>query len=91
MREAKEVTISIDNQVFIIELSVDDQELIEIFFNGLKKYVGKSSPIKLTQAHVDSDTMSKETKIVTKTITQGKQIDALRKEVGQITSVLVRR
>jgi hypothetical protein len=91
MREPKEVTISIDNQFFIIELSIDDQEPMEIFFNGLKKYVGKNSPIKITGANVDSDTMSEEKEILTKTITKGKQIDALRKEIGQITSILMKR
>jgi hypothetical protein len=91
MKKPKEVTISIDDQFFTIELAVDDEELIEIFFNGLKKYAGQGSPIKLTQAYVDSDALSKGTKIVTKTITQGKQIDALRMEVRRITTVLLRR
>jgi len=68
-----------------------DHNEIEIFFNGLKKYAGQGSPIKLTQAYVDSDALSKGTKIVTKTITQGKQIDALRMEVRRITTVLLRR
>jgi len=64
--------------------------LIEIFFNGLKKYVGKSSPIKLPRARVDSDMMSEETEIFSKRITKPKEIDTMRKEVGQITAVLVR-
>ena len=91
MKKPKEVTISIDDQFFTIELAVDDEELIEIFFSGLKKYAGEGSPIKLTQAYVDSDALSKGTKIVTKTITQGEQIDALRMEVRRITTVLLRR
>jgi hypothetical protein len=91
MKKPKEVTVSIDDQFFTIELSVNDDDLIEAFFGMLKRYVKEKSPIKLTQAMVYPESFSNETKIVTKTITQNKEIDKLRRELMSATATLMRR
>lgn len=91
MKKPREVTVSIDDQFFTVELSIKDEDLIEAFFGMLKNYVKRHSPIKLTQARVDSDSLSKGTKIVTKTITKNGEMDSLWREVISTTAILIRR
>jgi len=96
MAEAKDVTITITDRLFTLELALEDLELIEVIFGALKKYVKKGSPINLKEACVDLDSLSKKTVIISKTISKGKEVDewigetrelmaacALRKEKGE--------
>jgi hypothetical protein len=59
MEEAKEVTITITDRLFTVELAFEDFELIEVIFGALKKYVEKGAPLHLKEACVDLDSLSK--------------------------------
>jgi hypothetical protein len=75
MAEAKDVTITITDRLFTLELALEDSELIDVIFGALRKYVKKGSPINLKEACVDLDSLSKKAMIISKTISKGREMD----------------
>jgi hypothetical protein len=75
MAEAREVTITITERLFTLELALEDLDLIEGIFGALRKYVKKGSPINLKEACVDLDSLSKKAVIISKTISKGREMD----------------
>jgi hypothetical protein len=75
MAEAKDVTITITDRLFTLELALEDLDLIEVIFGALRKYVRKGSPIKLKEACVDLDSLSKKAVIISKTLSRGREMD----------------
>jgi DNA-binding transcriptional regulator WhiA len=86
MKEAKEVTVSINNRAFTIDIAVEDEELIETIFSALKEYVKKGFSIKVKEAYVTS--LSDSLKIISKIIASSSQIDEWRAETKQLISII---
>lgn len=86
MKEAKEVTVSINNRVFTIDIAVEDEELIETIFSALKEYVKKGFSIKVKEEYVTS--LSDSLKIISKIIASSSQIDEWRAETKQLISII---
>jgi hypothetical protein len=91
MAEAKEVTISITDRLFTLELALEDLELIELIFGALKRYVKKGSPISLKGACIDLDSLSRKTKIISKMISKGKEMDEWIDETKELMAACVLR
>ncbi len=89
MKEIREVDISMNNRVFIINLAIKDEELIDTIFSALTEYVEKGFPIKVKEAYVTS--LSDSLKIITKIISSGSQMDEWRAETKQLISIIVKR
>ena len=85
-QEAKEITISINNRILNVDLSIKDVDLIEILFNALTEYVKQGSAIKIRQSYMTSPSDS--IKMFSKIITKGEQMDKWRDETRQLISVL---
>jgi hypothetical protein len=86
VREAKEITISINDRILNVDLSIKDVDLIEILFNALTEYVKQGSAIKIRQSYITSPSDS--IKMFSKIITKGEQMDKWRHETRQLISVL---
>ncbi len=86
MKELKEITISINNRVFTIDLPVEDEELIETIFNALTEYTKKGFSIKVKEAYVTS--LSDSLKIISKIISSNAQMDEWRAETKQLLSII---
>jgi hypothetical protein len=91
MVEAKDVTITITDRLFTLELALKDLELIEVIFGALKKYVRKGSPINLKEACVDLDSLSKKTIIISKTISKGREMNEWIGETKQLMATCALR
>ena len=91
MVEAKDVTITITDRLFTLELALEDLELIEVIFGALRKYVKKGSPIKLKEACVDLDSLSEKAMIISKTISKGKEMDEWIGETRELMASCVLR
>jgi hypothetical protein len=85
-KEAKEITISINNRILNVDMSIKDVDLIEILFNALTEYVKQGSAIKIRQSYITSPSDS--IKMFSKIITKGEQMDKWRNETRQLISVL---
>ena len=85
-QEAKEITISINNRILNVDLSIKDEDLIETLFNALTEYVKQGSAIKVRQSYMTSPSDS--VKIISKIITKREQMDKWRHETRQLISVL---
>jgi len=86
IREAKEITISINNRILNVDLSIKDADLIETLFNALTEYVKQGSAIKVKQTYMTSPSDS--IKVISKIITKVEQMDKWRHETRQLISVL---
>ena len=89
MAEAKDVTITITDRLFTLELALEDLELIEVIFGALRKYVKKGSPINLKEACVDLDSLSKKAMIISKTISKGREMDEWIGETKELMTACV--
>jgi len=86
VKEAKEIGIAINNRILNVDLSIKDIDLIETLFNALTEYVKQGSAIKIRQSYMTSPSDS--TKMFSKIITKGEQMDEWRHETRQLISVL---
>ncbi|UCB48661.1 MAG: hypothetical protein JSW56_16280 [Deltaproteobacteria bacterium] len=91
MAEAKDVTITITDRLFTLELALEDLELIEVVLGALRKYVKKRSPINLKEACVDLDSLSKKAVIISKTISKGREMDEWIRETKELMATCVLR
>ena len=85
-KEAKEITISINDRNFNLDISIKDQDLIEEVFNALREYVKKGFPIKVIQTYMAAPSDS--IKMISKIITKQEQMNEWRDETRQLISVL---
>lgn len=89
VKEAKEITLSINDRVLTVDLSIKDTDLIETLFDALTEYVNQGSSIKVRQSYMTSP--SESTKIFSKIITKDEQMDQWRSETRQLISVLQKK
>ncbi|MGD2125311.1 MAG: hypothetical protein PVG99_04480 [Desulfobacteraceae bacterium] len=88
MADPTEVTVSITDNFFTIDLSIEDETLIASVLLGLGAYVKKGFSIKVRQSY---KTFSGSQEIVTKVISRAEQVAEWGKETKQIISALRRR
>jgi cell division protein ZapA (FtsZ GTPase activity inhibitor) len=82
MEKTTEITITVSDRLFTVELPVQDDESIEAIADALKRYLKKKgSKIKIRQAYVNS--LEDSTQVVSKVISNSKEIDRWRNETGQ--------
>jgi hypothetical protein len=91
MAEAKDVTITITDRLFTLELALEDQDLIEAIFGALRKYVKKGSPINLKEACVNLDSLSKKAVIISKTLSKGREMDKWMGETKELMAACMLR
>ena len=92
MAEAKDVTITITDRLFTLELALEDLDLIEVILGALRKYVKKGTPINLKEACVDLDSLSKKAMIISKTLSKGREMDDWIGETkGLMAACMLRR
>jgi hypothetical protein len=89
IKEPKEITLSINDRILTVDLSIKDTHLIETLFDALAEYVKQGSSIKVRQSYMTSP--SESTKIFSKIITKGEQMDQWRSETRQLISVLQKK
>lgn len=82
-----EITITISDRLFTVELPVQDEEFIEAIADVLKWYLKKKgSKIKIRQAYVNS--LQDSTQVVSKLISKSREIDQWRNETGQFITTI---
>ena len=82
MEEPREVSVTMNDRFFTIDLPIEDEKLIASVFLGLATYVNKVSPIKVKQSYV---TFSGTQEVVSTLISRPQQIA----EWGRETKVLI--
>jgi hypothetical protein len=87
MDEPKEVTVTISEKSFNLDLPIDDERLMACVFLGLKQYLKDGSSIKVRQAY---KTFSGTQEVVTKVISRTEQVAEWGKETKSIISALRR-
>lgn len=88
MNELKEVNVSLNNRAFTLDLAIEDAELIKAVFDALTGYVMKGFSIKVREAYVTS--LSDSIKIISKIISNKKQMDEWRAEINQLIYIIRR-
>ena len=83
--EPKEVTVTISERSYNLDLPIDDEKLMACVFFGLKQYVKNGFPIKVKQAY---KTFSGTQEIVTKVISKTDQLLEWGMETKRIISTL---
>ena len=91
MAASKDVTITITDRLFTLELALEDLDLIEVIFGALKKYVKRGSPINLKEACVDLDALSKKAMIISKKISKGREMDEWIGETKELMAACLLR
>jgi cell division protein ZapA (FtsZ GTPase activity inhibitor) len=87
MDKTTEITITVSDRLFTVELPVHDEEFIEALANVLKRYLKKKGcKIKIRQAYVNS--LEDSTQVVSKIISKSKEIDQWRNETGQFITTI---
>ena len=86
MNDPKEITIAIGNSFISIDLKMKDEDLIDVFLNGLEEYVNKGSQLKITQTY--AGTLSDSTKIIVKLISKSSHINEWKTELKQLLCVM---
>jgi hypothetical protein len=91
MSAPKDVTITITDRLFTLELALEDLDLIELILGAMRKYVKKGSPINLKEACVDLDHLSEKAVIISKKISKGKEMDEWIGETKELMAACVLR
>ena len=87
MEKTAEITITVSDRLFTVKLPVQDDESIEAIADALKRYLKKKgSKIKIRQAYVNS--LKDSTQVVSKVISNSKEIDRWRNETGQFITTI---
>jgi hypothetical protein len=85
MEEPREITVSITDRFFTLDLPIEDEQLIGNVLLGLAQYVKEGLPIKVKEAYL---TFSGTEEIMTKVISTTKQVAEWGKEIkGLITAI----
>lgn len=88
MEEPREVTVTMNDRFFTIDLPIEDEKLIASVLLGLAKYVNKVSPIKVKQSYV---TFSGTQEVVSTLISRPQQIADWGKETKGLIAGLRKR
>lgn len=88
MEEPREVTITMNDRFFTIDLPIEDEKLIACVFLGLARYINEVSPIKVKQSYV---TFSGTQEVIAKLISKPQQIAEWGKETKGLISALRKR
>jgi len=88
MQESREITVSITDRYFTIDLPNEDEQLIASVFLGLAQYVKKGFHIKVRQSYI---TFSGTEEVDTKVITRPQQVAEWGKETKGLISALQKR
>lgn len=89
MKEPKELTVSISDKRFNIDLPVQDEGLIDTIFDALLEQTKKGFPFKIKLTYMTS--LSDSTQIITKLISNTRQMTEWKEEIKQLISVLRKR
>jgi len=89
MKEPKELTVSISDKRFNMDLPVQDETLIEAIFDALVEQTKKGFPFKVKLSYMTS--LSDSTQIITKLIPNTRQMIEWKDETKQLISVLRKR
>ena len=85
MEAPREVTVSITDRFFTIDLPIEDEKLIASVFLGLTQYVKKGFPIKITQS---CETFSGSQQITSRIITKTQHLAEWGKETKALISTV---
>ena len=85
-KEPKEVTLTMNNSVFTMELAVRDWDLIRLIFDVLRGYVEQGQSLKVRESYMTSPSDS--VKMISKIISKARQVDEWRGETRQLISIL---
>ncbi len=88
MAALSEITVSISDRSFNIDLPVKDVELIDAVFKAIMHCVNKGISIKVRETYMNSPTDS--LRIITKIISKPEQMNQWRRETKSLISVLQR-
>ncbi len=88
MREPREISVSINERFFTIDLPIQDENLIASVFLGLAKYVKRGFPIKVKQSYI---TFSGSQEVSTMVISSTQQIAKWGKVTKALISALLKR
>lgn len=87
IEKTTEITITVSDRLFTVELPVQDKEFIEAIADVLKWYLKKKgTKINIRQAYVNS--LEDSTQVVSKLISKSKEIDQWRNETGQFITTI---
>ena len=86
MTELSEITVSISDRSFNVDISVKDIELIDSVFKALMHYVNTGCSIKVRETYMNDPTDS--LRIITKIISKPQQMKQWRQETKSLISVL---
>ncbi len=84
----KEITVTISDRVFSIDVGIHDGDLIEVIFDALAGYVRQGFSVNVRQTYMKSPSDS--LKIITKIISKPKQMDQWKEETKKLIRVLQR-
>jgi hypothetical protein len=88
MTSPKEITTSITDRFFTIDLPIDDEKLIASVLLGLAQYVKSGNSLKVKQSYI---TFSGTQEIITKFISRPNQVAEWGKETKRCISALKKR
>ena len=88
MEDPKEITVSITDRFFTLDLPIEDEKLLGTVLFGLAQYVREGSSIKVKQAYM---TFSGTEEIMTKVISTTQQVAEWGKEISGLISAVRKR
>ena len=88
MEDPREITVSITDRFFTLDLPIEDEKLIGNVLLGLARYVKEESSIKVKQAYM---TFSGTEEIMTKVISTTQQLAEWGKEISEVISAIRKR
>ena len=88
MEEPRDISVSINERFFTIDLPIRDETLIASVLLGLGQYVKRGLPIRVKQSYI---TFSGSQEVSTMVISSTTQIAKWGKEIGGLISALLKR
>ncbi len=88
MEDPREITVSITDRFFTLDLPIEDEKLIGTVLFGLAQYVKDGLPIKVRETYM---TFSGTQEIMTKVISTTQQVAEWGKEISGLISALRKR
>jgi hypothetical protein len=88
VREPREISVSINERFFTIDLPIQDERLVASVLLGLGQYVKRGLPIKVKQSYI---TFSGSQEVSTMVISSTKQIAKWGKVTKGLISALLKR
>ena len=88
MQEPREISVSINERFFTIDIPIQDETLVASVLLGLGQYVKRGLPIKVKQSHI---TFSGSQEVSTMVISSTNQIAKWGKVTKGLISALLKR